>query len=57
MASVILWKQKGANVLWACFTKAITQITSPAVEQIANLILKLPDIYFNQLIKILLASF
>lgn len=57
MASVILWKQKGENVLWAYFTKAVSQIISPAVKQTANLILKLPDVYFNFLIKILLASF
>lgn len=47
MASVILWKQKGENVLQTYFTKAISQIISPAAEQIANLILKLPDVYFN----------
>ena len=41
----------------AYYTKALSQIISPAVEQIVNLILKLPNVYLNWLIKILLASF
>lgn len=49
IASTILWKQKGENVLCAYYTKAVTQLISPAVEQIANLILKLPNVYFNWL--------
>lgn len=55
---MILWKQKGENdVLCAYNTKALSQIISPAVEQIANFILKLPNVYLNWLITILLASF
>lgn len=38
---VIFWKQKVENVLCAYDTKAISQLISPAVEQIANLVVKL----------------
>ena len=41
----------------AYYTKALSPIISPAVEQIVNLILKLPNVYLSWLIKTLLASF
>lgn len=46
IAAVILWKQK-RNVLCAYYTEALCQIISPAVEQIAKLILKFPNAYLN----------
>lgn len=52
ISSEILWKQK-QDVLCAYYTEAIRQIVPPAVEQIAKLILKLPNTYLNQLIKML----
>lgn len=57
IASESLWKQKKRNVLCAYCTEAMHQIVSPAVEQIAKFILKLPSVYLNQLIKMLLALF
>lgn len=47
IASVILWKQKKRSVLCAYYTEAICQIISPAAEQIAKFILKLPNAYLN----------
>lgn len=47
IASGILWKQKKGSVLRAYDTEAICQIISPAVEQIAALISKLPNAYLN----------
>lgn len=42
--SVVFWKQKVENVLRAYDRKAISQLISPVVEQIVNLVVKLPSV-------------